>query len=236
MKDPICKESYKEIAPEYAARISTKPHNAYYEQPALRSLIPDVMGKTILDVGCGTGVQTRYLVDNGARVMGLDASPEMLSYAKKDLGNQAEFSLVNIEEDLSFLGRETYDGIVSALTITYIENLDKLFKQLRNLLKTGGWFVFSTEHPLYSFQYYQLENYFKTQKVERMWGGLGKKILMKSYHHSMGCVMDALLNNGFCIEKFLEPLPTDEFREKDPKTYDELCKSPVFMCFRARRF
>ena len=52
-KRPIAQAAYDEMAEAYAARIETKPHNAYYERPATLSLLPDVRGKRVLDAGCG---------------------------------------------------------------------------------------------------------------------------------------------------------------------------------------
>jgi hypothetical protein len=54
---------YDELAEAYAARVETKPHNAYYERPATLSLLPDVKGKRVLDAGCGPGVYTGWLVN-----------------------------------------------------------------------------------------------------------------------------------------------------------------------------
>lgn len=58
MTKTIGQESYENFAVHYAARRDTKAHNAYYEQPAMLSLLPPVAGKRILDAGCGPGVYT----------------------------------------------------------------------------------------------------------------------------------------------------------------------------------
>ncbi len=39
---PVAQQAYDVLAEAYAARIDTKPHNAYYERPATLSLLPDV--------------------------------------------------------------------------------------------------------------------------------------------------------------------------------------------------
>ncbi|RMD75113.1 MAG: hypothetical protein D6823_10585 [Chloroflexi bacterium] len=53
--DPIAQQAYDLLAERYAEQVLTKPHNAYYERPAMLSLLPDVRGKRVLDTGCGPG-------------------------------------------------------------------------------------------------------------------------------------------------------------------------------------
>lgn len=50
------------------------------------SLLPDLTGKKVLDLGCGTGVHlTRYLELGAKKVVGLDLSALMLQQAETDL-------------------------------------------------------------------------------------------------------------------------------------------------------
>ncbi|MEO1087257.1 MAG: methyltransferase domain-containing protein, partial [Acidobacteriota bacterium] len=65
---------YQRLADAYAAKIDTKPHNAYYERPATLSLIGDVDGLRVLDAGCGPGVYAQALSAAGARVTACDLS------------------------------------------------------------------------------------------------------------------------------------------------------------------
>jgi 2-polyprenyl-3-methyl-5-hydroxy-6-metoxy-1,4-benzoquinol methylase len=47
------------------------------------ALLPDVQGKTILDLGCGTGRIARYLAARGALVHGIDFAPKMIETARR---------------------------------------------------------------------------------------------------------------------------------------------------------
>src|SRR5215472_6867245 len=49
--------------------------------PAHIALCGDVQGRRILDVGCGTGYFAREMARRGARVTGVDISPQMLAHA-----------------------------------------------------------------------------------------------------------------------------------------------------------
>jgi hypothetical protein len=46
-------------------------------------------------------------------------------------------------------------------------------------------------------------------------------------------VINPLVKAGFILEQILEPLPTEEFSLVDPDDYEELIRSPGFMCVRA---
>ena len=79
MKDSLPQEAYDKLADSYAALVDTKPHNAYYDRPAIQSLLVDLKERDILDAGCGTGVYTEWLINRGARVVGVDANEKLLS-------------------------------------------------------------------------------------------------------------------------------------------------------------
>jgi len=41
-------------------------------------------GFDVLDIGCGTGITTKYIAELGAKVIGMDISPKLIQYAKKN--------------------------------------------------------------------------------------------------------------------------------------------------------
>ncbi|MGD8834297.1 MAG: methyltransferase domain-containing protein, partial [Desulfobacteraceae bacterium] len=83
IKQSLPQDAYNQLADVYASIIDTKPHNAYYEKPATLSLIDEVANKTILDAGCGPGVYAEWLLNRGAKVIGIDANEKMISHARK---------------------------------------------------------------------------------------------------------------------------------------------------------
>ncbi len=235
MKKSISNDVYDKIADEYSDRIDTKPHNAYYDRPAVQSLIYDIKGQRILDAGCGPGVYAEWLLEKGAKVVGFDASTKMLENSKKRLGNKLDLIHANMEEPLSFLEDNSFDGILSALAVTYVRDLDFLFKEFNRVLKINSWFVFSTEHPFFTYNYHEMSEYFKTKRVEATWWDFGKNVEMPSYYHSLGTIADALTDNGFIIEKILEAKPVDDFRRLSENEFKKLNKNPAFINFRAKK-
>lgn len=65
-------------------RESDTNYNDLLEQPAMRKLLPNLLGKSILDLGCGYGHNCIEFVEKGAtKVVGIDISEKMLAVAKK---------------------------------------------------------------------------------------------------------------------------------------------------------
>lgn len=60
-------------------------YNNLIEQPAMKKLMPDTAGKSVLDLGCGCGHNCVDFVRNGVEsVLGIDISEKMLAVANKD--------------------------------------------------------------------------------------------------------------------------------------------------------
>ncbi len=181
----------------------------------------------------GTGVYLEWLIEQGATVYGFDANEKMLEFAKERVGEKARLFNRCFEDEFTFLENNSFDGIISALAITYVKDLESLFTKFNAVLKEGGWFVFSTEHPFFKYDYFKLDNYFNPKKVETLWTGFDEEVLMTSYYHSLSAITEALSNSGFVIERVVEPKPTKEFENADKKGYDNLMKCPLFICFKA---
>jgi ubiquinone/menaquinone biosynthesis C-methylase UbiE len=235
IKQSLPQDAYNQLADVYASIIDTKPHNAYYEKPATLSLIDEVANKTILDAGCGPGVYAQWLLNRGAKVIGIDANEKMISHARKRTSDKAIFYHANLEEPLTFLEENSFDGVLSPLAITYVKNHKKLFSEFSRILRPKGWFVFSTEHPFFSYWYFKIENYFDTQEVSCDWQGFGEPVRMPSYYHSLGTISEALYKCGFVTQRIVEPKPTEEFKINDPVRYQKLMKFPLFICIKAKK-
>ncbi len=233
IRKSLPQDAYDQIADVYASIIETKPHNAYYERPTTLSLIDNVAGKSILDAGCGPGVYTEWLLNHGAKAIGIDANEKMISHARRRTSDKAVFYHANLEEPLTFFADSTFDGVLSPLAVTYIRDHKKLFTEFSRILRPAGWFLFSTEHPFFSYWYFKIQNYFETQEVSCDWKGFGEPVRMPSYYHSLGAITEALSDSGFVIQKMVEPKPTEEFKEEDPERYQRLTKFPVFICIKA---
>ena len=120
-------------AEEYDAQ--SAPHEEWSEQVLARLELNG--DETIFDAGCGTGRLTRRLVElvpNG-RVVGVDASAQMLEKAREWLGEDAEV----IQSDLTRLElSERVDVVYSSAVFHWIDDHEALFRSLHNVMKPGA--------------------------------------------------------------------------------------------------
>ena len=101
---------------------------------------------SILEIGCGTGLLTQYLIDffPDAHFVLTDISPEMLNRAKNKFKNHKydlTFKLMDGEyPELD----EKYDLICSSLTFQWFDNVASAIRTLTNYLKQNGYLICST--------------------------------------------------------------------------------------------
>jgi 2-polyprenyl-3-methyl-5-hydroxy-6-metoxy-1,4-benzoquinol methylase len=131
---------------EYMRLRGEKGYNDLLEQPAINKLLlPDIKGKTILDIGCGYGHNSLIFAQNGAKkVIGIDLSQKMLKVAKKESCHSCiEYRHMDMSE-LSTLTQK-FDIVYSSLAFHYVENFQKLIKDVYALLNEGGYLIYSQE-------------------------------------------------------------------------------------------
>ncbi|MES2459539.1 MAG: methyltransferase domain-containing protein [Armatimonadota bacterium] len=232
---PIALASYERMADLYASQLATKPHNAYYERPALLALLPSLSGKQVLDLGCGPGLYAEHLLTEGAaHVTAVDVSPRMVQLASERLAQQkVDVHLADVSEGLPFVPAAQFDLAIAPLMIHYLRHLDTAFTEINRVLKPGGRFVFSTHHPMAEYPGDSASGiYFDTEPVEQIWGELGS---VRFFRRPLSDITEALSSSGFVIERLVEPKPTEAFREVSLRGYEGLMRSPNFLLIRARK-
>ena len=132
-KEKLVEDSYNKIAQKYHSERGT---DNLIELKQFTQLLSS--GSKVLDVGCGAGVPiTRFLVDEGFLVTGLDISEGMLALARKHVP-EATF----IKSDMSEMNfsDNSFEGIVSFYAIIHVprEKHAQLFKTFYKILKPGG--------------------------------------------------------------------------------------------------
>ncbi len=217
--------------------------NNLEEKPALFSLAPDLHGKAVLDLGCGYGENcAEFKALGAAAVLGVDISTKMLAVATAEHPD-LEFICADMS-DLSFLNRK-FDVVFSSLALHYIEDFGTFVKDVFGLLNTGGYFIFSQEHPLTTAPiggaswtrdgeghvlHYNLTDYARSGKRSTRWIVDG----VEKYHRTFSEIVNALVDAGFTIEKMLEPIPTQETIERD-KSWEKDLHKPNFLLIQATK-
>lgn len=234
-ENSISFDSYEKMAEYYFECVDTKPFNAYYERPATLSLLPSVAGKKVLDAGCAAGWYSKWLLDNGAKVIAIDFSPSMIEMTKKRIGEKADVIRADLNEPLNFLADKSIDVIVSSLALHYVKEWDNVMAEFNRVLKPLGSLVFSVHHPFMDFTYFNRENYFLTEIIEDVWETNTGKVKVQFYRRPLCKIISPLIDAGFIIEKLIEPMPIEKFKELHPKVYEKLTRNPQFIFLRARK-
>jgi trans-aconitate methyltransferase len=103
----------------------------------LLSLLAPQAGERILDLGCGTGHLARDIAASGARVVGIDASAEMIEQARKAYPG-IEFRVADART-FSFPYR--FDAIFSNAALHWIPEAERVLERISAALRPGGRFV-----------------------------------------------------------------------------------------------
>jgi SAM-dependent methyltransferase len=228
-------KSYDAISKQYVEKQEDDdkaPFNAYYERPGMLSLLPDLTGLRVLDAGCGTGKLAEIMVKRGAQVMVFDYNAEFVQKARDRLGNRAAVHQGDFSKPLTFARDDAFDVVTASLVMHYLKDWSPALGEVRRVLKPGGLLVFSTHHPVLTWQVFKLESYHEETLIQDEWEGIGK---VQYYHRSLNDISRALSESGFVIECLLEPQPTEDFRRVDPKGYQKVTTRPWFLLVRARR-
>lgn len=223
--------SYEAIAGKYAAMVDTQPWNAYYERPAVVSLLPSLENAKVLDAGCGSGWYAEYLLGRGAEVTAFDANEEFVTLTRARVGVRAQVLRANLAEPLGFAGDGEFDVVVCPLVMHYLKDWQPVFREFRRVLKPHGVLVFSTHHPFMDWKLFEKEDYFAVELLEDDWS-IGK---VRFYRRPLDAISEALDSAGFFIERLLEPQPTEDFRRVNPEGYEQLTKNPWFLVIRGRK-
>ncbi|HAF61937.1 MAG TPA: SAM-dependent methyltransferase [Anaerolineaceae bacterium] len=236
-KSNLGEQNYEPFAERYAQSITHKPHNAYYERPATLSLLPDVHGSHVLDAGCGSGLNTEWLLDHSATVTAVDATPKFVQMTHERCQGNATVFQWDLQQPLIFAEDESFDLILCSLVLDYIENWVPLFHEFHRILKPAAFFVFSCGHPASDFyREWQQDDYFAVTLHAKEWQGFGEPYpIIHSYRRPMQSIINSLIQTQFEIETFLETQPSPD-HINDPaheKIYQRLMREPCFLHIRA---
>jgi len=171
------------------------------EAISLRTVLDNISFSNCLEIGCGTGKNTTWLVERASHVTAVDFSVEMLAKAKVKIDSpKIDFIQVDIKDAWSFADRK-YDLVVFSLVLEHIENLANIFEKVSNVT-TAGSLVYIGE--LHSFkQYTGSKATFETTD--------GSEFIPSYNHHISDFTMNAKANN-------FEIVSVNEFFDNNDRT------------------
>ena len=223
--------------------------------PAMFRMLGSVKGKRVLDLGCGEGYNARILARQGAKVVGIDASREMIRLAREKEREEPlgiEYRVADAAR-LPMLEDGSFDIVVAFMSLMDIPDLDGVLREVSRVLKKGGRFLFSITHPCFvRFRddlgwekdekgrklCYRVDDYFDEGPKEFAFTlGCGRVTLpvkMINFHRTLTTYFRALHNAGLAVIRLEEPRPSREALSRYPELED-LLRIPNFMVVEARK-
>ena len=217
----------------HAGRIES--WNNVYERPNTIARLPELKGKSVLDLGCSTGFFTEYALENGASVTAIDASQKLINrLAKKVKSPKVKLYRADIGSPMPFLAPDCYDVVICSLVMDYVKDWGALLKELYRVLKKGGRLVIATGHPFAQYLYMKRKGdnirYHAFQMYEDSWGrSRGHPFTTHYYIRPLNEVLRPMIKSRFKIISIDEPLPDERCKEISPDTYEILQERPGFL-------
>lgn len=199
---------------------------AALERPVVRRLCAGVGGQDALDLGCGTGRHTEWLVGDGARVVAVDFSPGMLEAARRKVGGaDVRFITHDLHHPLP-LDDAAFDLVVSGLVVEHLKDLDALFREVARVLRPGGRAVVSAMHPAMFLRGSQARFTDTTT---------GEIVAPGSLPHSVADLVMAAVRTGLTLETVEEHAPDAAFAARFPRA-EKYVGYPMLLVVSVRRF
>ena len=156
------------------------------EAISLRKILAGNQFKHCLEVGCGTGKNTDWLINICAQITAIDLSEGMLEKAKEKIqSDKVAFHIVDILKDWTF-SESKYDLVTFSLMLEHIENLESIFQKLADVTDKGAKVYIGELHPFK--QYAGSKARFETSS--------GTEVVTCFNHHITDFI-NAANNNGF---------------------------------------
>ncbi|MYX27439.1 methyltransferase domain-containing protein [Streptomyces sp. SID8381] len=219
---------YDGFADTFAAEAAVSAYNALYDRPTLLSLLGDVRGLRVLDVGCGPGLYLEQLAARGAAAIGFDQSADMVRHSRQRLGPGIEVRQHDLDDPLDWLADSTVDLVLATLVIHYVRDRVAALRELRRVLAHQGRLILSTSHPTADWLTHG-GSYFDADHVEEIWS---QGMIHRYWRQPLQRWVEEFTAAGLVIEHLVEHRPDPQMAHKHAAQYAKLSREPGFIAFR----
>ena len=219
--------SWDLIAADWAKFAETNDYRIHFLIPHTLRLLESVNGKSILDLGCGEGEYARILSKKGAVVTAIDGSEKLIKIAQEKAGQEGLSipHLVRNANALNGIKTQSFDIVLASMSLMDVEDYGGALVESRRVLRKGGKLLMSILHPCFTKR--ATNNYFdKTPWEEFVAKDFKQKVLFR--HMPLQDFINPLLELGFKMQRFYEPMPTQAQMQASPRI-PRLAKVPMFL-------
>jgi len=184
------------------------------EAIALREMLAGISFDNCLEIGCGTGKNTAWLMTKAKKITAVDLSAEMLAKAKQKINSKnVDFIQANILEDWTFTD-EKYNLVSFSLVLEHIEDLEPIFHKIAGIIAKAGYVYIGELHPFK--QYSGSKARFSTDEGEQV---------VSCFNHHLSDFSNSAAKHGFAIQAIKEYFD-DNDHSNIPRILSILFKAP----------
>ena len=204
--------------------------NERFGIPRFLDYLGPIEGIEILDAGCGEGRSSRHLAAGGARVTGVDVSPEMIAKAFSRESEKPGSERITYRQasctDLGCFPEERFDLVTSFMALMDTPDIAKVVGEFYRVTKPGGGIAIMVRHPCFftpGFSVFKspdgqrsglaVSRYFTSEPYRERWKFPGQKsgaFVVTRFPYTLSDYLHSMLAHGFRIRSVSEPRPTDD--------------------------
>jgi SAM-dependent methyltransferase len=223
----VNKEGWDKVAPLFSGVTALPVYGPLINTEESLRLFDSIVGKRVLEIGCGDGHSLEYMSQQGAcELWGIDLSTVQIEMAIENLKTKkidGHLFAMPMEEDNN-LPKVYFDIVYSIYAVGWTTDLNKTFKLVHDYLKPGGSFIFSWEHPFYSClssednklvvkHSYSNEGSYLTDN----WRGKAPIVMNR---RKLSTYINELIKVGFIIEEVVECDLAEKYSSEDDSFSD----------------
>jgi len=151
--------------------------------------------RDVLEVGCGTGKNTRWLAERARRVVAMDFSPGMLDVAR---GRVPSERVTLVQHDIRErwpVDDASVDLVIGNLILEHVSNVAPIFAEAARVLRPGGVMYSCELHP-----YRQLRG--GQAHFTDEWSG--EVVFAPAFQHTIAEYVNAAIASGLSIQRLDE--------------------------------
>lgn len=210
--------------------------------PAQRAVVGDVAGKRLLDVGCGAGYFARLMAGARADVTAIDVSPRMIDQARA-AGGEITYRTVDAAALAEAFAPGSFEIATSCVALSDMADPAAALRAVHAVLAPGGRFVATIEHPCSNpplrrwerdangdKRWLCIDRYFERTTRTFTWERWPTGFTTSATHAPLEDWFRWILEAGFALRGFHEPVPTDDAIRAQPGLADA-ARVPYFAMF-----
>lgn len=222
--------------------------------PNVMRLLAPKKGESVLDLGCGSGVFSEEFARAGARVTGVDLSPEFI-FSAQERAREQKLAInysVGSADRLGMIAPGSIDTVVIVLALQNMERMKAVFIECARILKKGGRLAIVLNHPAFRIpqnsswewdmklgvQYRRVDAYLSEQRIAiQMHPGSKSREITTSFHRPLQSYFSSLSASGLCVSR-LEEWISNKISTSGPRAPIEnkaRKEFPLFLYLEARK-